>query len=208
VGIVRILYDSASLQLERMVGTVMSLKGSCHYGGEEFLLDDESPAAKVHYLDPETGQTVRMPASELTEDVVRAHVLGVGKDVWTDASGDFITVLQHPPFGPELRTKLRRIHDALSEVCPKTLEEWEDGFRRDLFPEQEIQRWLWMAHCYEHFTQGRELRPDQQRDIFSVILYAAVNGADYVRRTIHPPTVSQRRVREIAAFVAARPDRG
>jgi hypothetical protein len=205
--IVRVLYDGASPQGERLVATIVSLKGSCHYGGEEYVPDAGLPEPKVRFLDPETGQTARIPASELTEGLVRADVLGVGKDVWTHASDFLASELQHPPFGPERRTRLQRIRDIFSEVYPLTLEEWEDGFRRDAFPEHEIEGWLWMAHCYEHFTEGKEVRPEQKRDIFSVILYTAANGADYVRRTIHPPTLSRRRVREIAAFVAARPGR-
>lgn len=203
---VRVLFNSTE-QLERVIAIVMSLKGSCHYGGKEYTQDDRFAASKVRYHDSDTGKTAPIPASELTEGLVRANVLGVGKDVWIDPAGPLVSTLRHPPFGPELRAKLHRIRDVFSEVNPKSLGEWEDGFRRDMFPEHEIESWLWMAHCYERFTERRELRLEQKLDIFSVILHTAVNGPEYVRRMMRPRTLSQRRVREIAAYVAARPDR-
>jgi hypothetical protein len=193
--------DFATDDPERLAAALAVLKGSCDYAG----LDAEAPAAgpseQVRVHDWETGRTTTIPAAELAPGMVRARVEGLG-EVWVDAAASAGQApLRHPPFGPDVRQRLEALRETFADVWPRTLEEWEDGFRRDTHPEQEIALWSLMAGCYRHFTDGRNLSAEQKQDIFRVIVTTVNNGEDYVTRTVEAQSLSRQKVREIAAFV-------
>ena len=157
----------------------------------------------VRVLQTGTGHLTTIPARELAPGMTRGRVVGIEGEVWVDArelvQGD---VYHHPPFPDNVReTTFRRLKDTFHDVYPMTLEEWEDGFRRDLHPEQEIRIWAWMADAFEHFTAGRALSFDQRKDTFNVILAAINAGKDYAHLVVNPVTLSKSRVREIVAFL-------
>jgi hypothetical protein len=155
----------------------------------------------VRVLDPATGQLTTIPARELAPGMIRATVQGIEGEVWLSAAALGPSPLRHPPFGEELRQRMVELRDTFHDVYPRTAEEWEDGFRRDLHAEQEIAAWLHMAKAFRHFTDGRTLSPEQRRDIFDVIVATVNNGRDKVLLTTNPLTLSRRRVRQIVDFV-------
>jgi hypothetical protein len=77
--------------------------------------------------------------------------------------------LRHPPFPPKVRALFGDFPDIFRDVYPLTLEQWEDGFRRDLHPEREIAFFRGVAHVFQHFTAGKDLRPETQKVIMRVI---------------------------------------
>jgi hypothetical protein len=104
----------------------------------------------------------------------------------------------HSPFPDSLRTSVRLIQEAFADVWPRTVEEWEDGLRRELHHQKEIGYWLCMADTYKHFTAGRDLSNKQRKDIFGVIV-AASRG----EKPGDPPlTLSWKRVQEIREYLA------
>jgi hypothetical protein len=111
--------------------------------------------------------------------------------------------IQHAPFGAEVRTLTEKIHTTFfweyaGDADP--IGRWEEGFRRDTHPGQEVALWLYMAEVMEHFTQGRELNDEQKQHIFRVFL-ATVNsfGQETVMRTL-PRTLSKKRADAIEAY--------
>jgi hypothetical protein len=155
----------------------------------------------VRVYDFATKQIMIIPAAELAPGMVCAQVEGIEGEVWIDAKGLKEGPFRHPPFGEEVRAHLRRLQDVLHDVYPITVEQWEEGFRRDADPEPEIATWLRIADVYEHFTEGHALDQEHKRDIFDVILACVNNGKDYVSQTTSPRTLSRARVREIAAYL-------
>src|SRR4051812_14453083 len=112
--------------------------------------------------------------------------------------------IRHPPFSEDVRQVLRLIQDTFKVVRPLSLEEWEDGFRRDTHPEKEIGIWANMAGAFRHFTEGRDLDADQQRDIFAVILACWNNGPDNVLATVNCRTLSRNRIKAMVAGIRSR----
>lgn len=72
-----------------------------------------------------------------------------------------VSPYRHARFPPEIMSVLEEITSILSEVYPLTIDQWEDGFRRDTTPEKEIAIWLYTARLYKHLTtqelQGLQL---------------------------------------------------
>ena len=81
--------------------------------------------------------------------------------------------LIHPPFDAEVRALLEEIRARLEPVFPMTLEEWEDGFRRDQTPEREIAIWVHISKRFE-VESLNAAEADAKMEAFKAIL------ADYV----------------------------
>lgn len=124
----------------------------------------------VNVYDFDTKIVSAIPAPELAPGMIEAEVEGIGK-VWVQASkGKFQTEYQHPPFSDEVREILRRLRKIFHEFYPRTLDEWEDGFRKDRNPDREIAIWLRMGAVYEECTVKRGLTRHQREGYFKFIL--------------------------------------
>ena len=66
------------------------------------------------------------------------------------------------------------IKEALSIPYPKPLQEWIDGFKRDLHPEREIEIWEGIAERYINFIKGKHFTLAQHKEIFKFYLCATV----------------------------------
>ena len=112
----------------------------------------------VRVYDSVTERVNTIPAAELAPGMVEAQVEGVGR-VWINsAQVEFEREYQHPPFESGLRDIIEReIQKPLAEVFPRTLEQWEDGFRRDTNPEKEIGVWCRIAARFVEFSESEVL---------------------------------------------------
>jgi hypothetical protein len=177
---------------------------------------------KVNYFVTKTGKVASIPVHETTHGMVLCNVEGQPAPAWVDKEtaktvglleGSRIErvdvrelrpgPIQHTPFGAEVRTLMEKIHTTFfwkyaGDADP--IGRWEEGFRRETYPGQEVALWLYMAEVMEHFTQGRELNDEQKQHIFEVIL-ATVNsrGQETVMRTL-PRTLSKKRADTIEAY--------
>jgi hypothetical protein len=68
--------------------------------------------------------------------------------------------IRHPPFGEDLRAYVRDIREAFAEHRDLSVEEWEEGFRRDADPAREIAGFSYAADVYRLFTNDE---PDAAR---------------------------------------------
>jgi len=72
--------------------------------------------------------------------------------------------------------------DVLREACSTTLEEWEDGFRRDLFPEKNIEFWLRVADAYEEVTNRFTLTLVQKKTLLGLLNSGSLAAYAYASR--------------------------
>jgi hypothetical protein len=157
----------------------------------------------VRVYDFATGSVVTIPAAELAPGMVRARVEGIDGEVWIDGSTLASGQHQHPHFEGERKELMQVFAEVFADVYPKTPEEWEDGFRRDVHVDREIAMWQGIAHVFLHFTEGRGYDRDQKNDIFRVVLAYVNNGPDRVLQTVSPRTLSRNRVKDIIAHMDA-----
>lgn len=154
----------------------------------------------VQVYDFHTKKVTSIPASELAPGMVEAEVTGVGR-VWIAASqikddGPY----RHPPFTETTRQYLRQIKSSLDEVRPMTLEEWEDGFRRDVHAEREIAIWLHIASTYRRCTEDRAMSPEQRRDYFKVVVACSVSSRERVFEIIQLSAISREQALQAVEF--------
>ncbi len=142
-----------------------------------------SKTVRVH--DAATGKIHTIPAAELAPGMVEAQVGGVGR-VWINsAQMKCGRKHKHPPFEPGLRDFIEReIQMPLAEVRPITLAQWEDGFRRDTNPEQEIGIWCRIAERFVEFSKSEELNKAQRQECFAIMLHCSTVSPDRVLEVV------------------------
>jgi hypothetical protein len=159
----------------------------------------------VRYRSPDSSKPVRIPASELASGSLRVQILGQEGDLFVDEDslGSW-SEIRHPPFPPEVRDRyFRRFERVFHDVNPMSLSEWEHCFRRELYPDQELQLCDRIATAFEHFTAGRDLSFEERKEIFKVIMAAVRNGKEFAPLTISAKTISQETIVKILEYVFA-----
>lgn len=150
----------------------------------------------VPYYDFEVGRVVRIPVSELRPGVVQARVQGIEEVVWVLPEQLKPSEVCHPPFDEEVRQLVEEIRHAFAEHRPLSLEEWEDGFRRDLNPEQEIAMWSHAADVYKTFA-AEELSAERRSDIYRTIVACLTTAPDSVWHVLRTAFLSRPEAQQI-----------
>ena len=130
----------------------------------------------------------QIPADELAPGMIEVHFAHLGRTCWTEASKVCtqarLGAFRWPPFGPALRKKIGLIKKRLCKVYPLTFKEWEDGFRRDRFPEMEITLWLRLSEEYATRVSLHRLNSAQSKELFHVLLQCLNGTGDHVMQTV------------------------
>jgi hypothetical protein len=160
------------------------------FGRKPAQAGTESPEY-VDVYDFATRSVHRIPARELAPNMVQVQLEGVPGVVWVDARELNANSYQHPPFTEEIRDILRQIMASIGEVYPLSLEQWEDGFRRDANPEQEIALWLHVAEVYRRLTAGADLSQEQKTDYFRVLVGCMNSPREHVLQVVTLQEISK-----------------
>lgn len=156
------------------------------------------PDGMVPFLDTQTKKVVRIPASELRPGTVKAQVQGIDEPVWVLPENLQPGEIRHPAFDEEVRDMLREIRSAFAEHYPLTLEEWEDGFRRDANPAREIALWSHAADIYTEFAAD-EPSPERRHDVYLCLTTCMVTGPDDVWHVLRPQVLTRTEAERVVA---------
>lgn len=113
---------------------------------------------------------------------------------------------KHPPFEPGVRDIIEReIRKPLAEVWPKTLAQWEDGFRRDTEPEQEIGVWCRISDRFVEFSKSEGLDKAQMQECFNIMLHCSTIPTEQVLDVVTLNALTREQAqRAIEAFYGAK----
>ena len=81
--------------------------------------------------------------------------------------------IRHTTLPPALLTRIHIINQVFAEVFQPSLEKTVNNFRRDLFPEKEVEVWERMAAAYLNLTKDHELTLEQKKEVFEALLLAS-----------------------------------
>lgn len=154
-------------------------------------------AKTVKIYDLANNKISIIPAAELAPNMVEADVAGVGR-VWISA--DEISLagkVKHPPFNEKKRQLFRLLISVLDEVYPKTLEAWEETFRKDSDPDQEIAIWLHIASVYQQTTAGKRLTLPQRKEYLMTILSCSRSPREHIFEIFQPKVISRQEAERV-----------
>ena len=104
--------------------------------------------------------------------------------------------IKHPAFNANIRAHLEQIRAAFEEHYSLTLEEWENGFRCDDAPAQQIAVWQYAADIYKSFACN-ETDADRRADIYRCIFACMTNSRDTVWDTYLPQAIARTEAQRI-----------
>ena len=157
---------------------------------------------KIYDLANNTISTI--PAAELAPNMVEADVEGVGR-VWiSDKDISLDGKAKHAPFNEEKRQQFRQLKSVLDEVYPKTLDAWEETFRKDSDPEQEIAIWLHIASTYQQSTAGKKLTLPQRKEYLMTILCCSRSPREHIFEIFQPKVISRQEAERVIELYHAK----
>lgn len=133
----------------------------------------------VPFYDFDVGSIVSIPRRELRPGTIEVQIQGVEGLVWVLPDQLEHGPIKHEPFDEEIREYLRKIQTAFAEHSDLTIDEWEDGFRRDANPEREIALWSHAADIYVQFTAD-DSSAGRRRDVYRCIVACMTASPDSV----------------------------
>jgi len=104
--------------------------------------------------------------------------------------------LRHDNLSDDQLNRIKILQKIFAETSPIPFEEWVDGFRRDVHPEQEIRVWEMMAHSYSAYIEGKDLSMDQKNEIYVVILQRSMMPAENVLQRLELKHITEKEARE------------
>ena len=67
-------------------------------------------------------------------------------------------------------SRIRKIHEGLSEADPSSLDKWISDFEKDQDPEREIGVWETIAAAYQCYCSQHSLNLDAKQDVLGILL--------------------------------------
>jgi hypothetical protein len=162
--------------------------------------DQRPDGERVAVFDFDHQEILWVSVDELPDGFLQARMDGVDHPVWVDPERLRKGQYQQPPFAPEVRAVFAQLKAALDEVYPRTIDEWEDGFRRDRNPETEVAIWLHIAEVYEAFTSDLPLSLEAKQDYLKVLVACSTMPHEHVLKSVSLSAITED---EAAAAIAA-----
>ena len=155
----------------------------------------ESPDA-VPYYDVDSKTIFRIPRRELRPGTIEVQIQGMDGLVWVLPNQLQPGPVKHKPFDDDIRDYLRQIQSAFAEHRDLTIDELEDGFRRDANPEREIALWLHAADVYVQSTVDEQLE-DRRVDVYRCIVACMTTSPDSVWNVLETRTLDRDETRRV-----------
>jgi hypothetical protein len=144
----------------------------------------------VPFYDFDVGSIVRIPRRELRPGTIEVQIQGMDGLVWVMPDQLQHGPIKHEPFDEEIREYLRQIQTSFAEHRDLTIDEWEDGFRRDANPKREIALWSHAADIYVQFTAD-DPSADRRRDVYRCIVACMTSSPDSVWSVLKPQALDR-----------------
>ena len=143
------------------------------------------PEDTVPFYDFEAGRVVQIPRRELRPGTIEVQIQGMDGLVWVLPDQLQESPIQHPPFDDDIRNYIRDIQAAFSEHRGLTIDEWEDGFRRDSNPEREIALWSHAADVYLEIAADEQSH-ERRLDVYRCIVACMTASPESVWSVLEP----------------------
>jgi hypothetical protein len=160
------------------------------------LFAKQKSSETVPFYDFDARSVVQIPRRELSAGAIQVQIQGMDGLVWVLPDQLQQGPIQHPPFDDDIRDYVRQIRTAFAEHRDLTLDEWEEGFRRDANPEREIAIWSHAADVYVQFT-ANERSHDRRRDVYRCIVACMTTSPDSVWSVLEPQALDRAEAKSV-----------
>ena len=154
----------------------------------------------VRIYDSRTKTMTAIPEEELGSEAVPVGMPNIGT-VWIredrELHDEHKPDYRHGPFPKEVRNRIEAIAQCFVEVCSQNADKYEDLFRRDDHPLQEIAIYETLMPLYHRFTESVS-SVKKKKEIFSLLLTCTAVSLYAVLNTVQYKELTRQEVEEIA----------
>ena len=161
----------------------------------------------VPFYDVASRKVIRIPKKELAPGCVLAKVEGIGVEEPVWVAGDQLQPgpVRNTSFSEEVREYIRQIQTTFAEHRPISVEEWEDGFRRDQDPASEIGLWVHAGKVYSEFA-AKEADAARRKHLYQLVICCLTAPAASIRQVLPPGPLKDAEIDAVLRkFFPARP---
>ena len=84
--------------------------------------------------------------------------------------------IRHAELSPALIARIASLRSMLNDAYSLSMEQWLDGFQRDVHPEREVTWWERLAACYSEYSRQHALGLKDKKAVFNVMLGLALGS--------------------------------
>lgn len=152
----------------------------------------------VTIWDAPSNTFTQIPKSELAPGMVQCKIQGRSGVVWREAASVDLkkTPYRHPPFEGNVRLLIGSLSVSFAGVYEHSYKFWEDGFRKDTNPLNEIFIWIVAADVYHKFAEGRSL--PFRKELFRLVAVCNVTPRDTLPLVFEKKLLSSQDVEAVA----------
>jgi hypothetical protein len=142
----------------------------------------------VRVFDNKTNEIRVIPMDELAPGMMMVNITledgTVQKNVWMDSNDiNKGRILFTEPFTEEFLQTLAKLKLDLSEVYPLSMQQWENNFRKESAPQDEIKVWRKAADFYMLWIKPTHSL-GQKKEILQIILLCTLNPSDSILKIV------------------------
>lgn len=152
----------------------------------------------VTVWDRPSNTFTNIPKAELAPGMIQAKIDGRPGLVWVSAAGLIRSEYRQPPFKGKDREAIEAIRGAFPDVYDHDYDFWEDGFREDTNPRNEIGIWLVIAAIYGQFAK-EEKSLAYRKEVFALLSTCSTSSRDTVFHVFRRETIPYETCKEIVA---------
>jgi len=138
-------------------------------------------------FDPKLNKVYYLYKSEIDDSYIRCNNVSDSKigECWVLLSDlQENQKIYHPPLSEELRSYVARIKNNLAGVYDQSMDEWEDGFRKDTEMEKEIAGWLFLSNRFKAIQESMILNNEEKQSLFRMMMAIMNNGKEFAKNNI------------------------
>ena len=154
----------------------------------------------VPFHDFATQTTIRIPSAELSPGAVLIQIEGDSVPVYADSAALRIGEYQHDALSDGAVEAIREFMLEFTDVCSRSYDQWEDGFRRDRNPDREVAGWLHLSRILRVMSDRYRYNLPQRDECFRILVACYTGGRDTVRDRSDPILLPVAQVEEMARF--------
>lgn len=159
-----------------------------------FFVTVNTMAAEVEVYDFVKNEVYLVSEDKLGPEMMRVSL--DGKMYWANANQLTQNTYQHPPFEGELKQRIINIQKELEAVNAQGYAEWEDGFRRDQNPANEIAIWERIVGVYRMFSKNYQ-DISVKREIYRLTVMCSYSEPSVVLKQVNNQLISANLAQEI-----------
>lgn len=102
-------------------------------------------------------------------------------------------------------TRVKKLQQSMAEVYSVSLDEWIDGFSRDINPDSEISIWENIESAYQQYCKDKKLDIDTKKEVFGILLVRSSSTEEEMLKDLKLKNLTLKDAKEVLSLYKEKP---